>query len=126
MSSETRAQVGRATQFVTSNYDDCRRDRFNTCGLTSSGAVFRYDRADNAASPIYPDGTIILVRYPLTQKTAVLRVDSAGPYHRERRLDVSHAAAVALGFERQGVATLEVRILQAPTKAEATYVERRV
>ncbi len=124
--SETQAEVGKTAHLAASNYDDCTRDRFNPCGLTSSGAVFHADRADNAASPIYPDGTIILVRHPKTQKTAVLRVNSAGPYHGKRLLDVSKAAAEVLGFKRQGVATLEVRILQAPDKAESSYRKNRV
>jgi rare lipoprotein A len=123
---ETQKLVGTHSSLITSNYDDCKRDRFNPCGLTSSGAVFRADLADNAASPILPDGTVIMVRHPKTQKTAVLRVNSAGPYHHKRTLDVSHAAAGALGFQRQGVATLEVRVLQAPTKAEAGYRKNRV
>ena len=123
---ETRALVGKRTIQSTSNYDDCSRDRFNPCGLTSSGAVFRADRADNAASPIYPDGTVILVRHPKTQKAAALRVNSAGPYHHKRLLDVSHAAAQVLDFARQGVANLEVQILQAPSKAESSYRRNRV
>ncbi len=123
---ETEAMVGRQTVLSTSNYDDCKRDRFNPCGLTSSGAAFRADKADNAASSIYPDGTIILVRNPRTAQSAVLRVDNAGPYHGKRQLDVSRAAADVLGFAKQGVANLEVRILQAPNKAEATYKRNRV
>jgi len=123
---ETQKLVGTQAKLITSNYDDCKRDRFNPCGLTSSGAVFRSDLADNAASPIYPDGTIILVRHPQTKKTAVLRVNSAGPYHGKRLLDVSRATAKALSFERQGVATLDVRVLQAPSKAESTYKKNRM
>lgn len=123
---ETEKLVGTQTKLITSNYDDCKHDRFNPCGLTSSGAVFRADLADNAASPIYPDGTIILVRHPQTQKSAVLRVNSAGPYHGKRLLDVSRATAKALSFDRQGVATLDVRVLQAPSKAESTYKKNRM
>ena len=123
---ETEKLVGTQSNLITSNYDDCKRDRFNPCGLTSSGAVFRADLADNAASPIYPDGTVIMVRHPKTEKTAVLRVNSAGPYHHKRTLDVSHAAAGVLGFQRQGVATLEVRVLQAPSKQDSTYRKNRV
>jgi rare lipoprotein A len=123
---ETQAQVGKTALLVTSNYDDCARDRFNPCGLTSSGEVFRADKADNAASPIYPDGTVILVRNPKTEKTAVIRINSAGPYHKNRMLDVSRATAEVLGFKKQGVANLEVRILQAPTKIEAGYRKNRV
>jgi rare lipoprotein A len=123
---ETARIVGQQATLSTSNYDDCSRDRFNPCGLTSSGAVFQADKADNAASPIYPDGTIILVRNPKTAKSAVLRVNSAGPYHFKRMLDVSRATAEVLGFKTQGVANLEVRILQAPNKTEATYKRNRV
>jgi rare lipoprotein A len=122
---ETQSRVGSQTTLSSSNYDSCKSDRFNPCGLTSSGAVFRPDRADNAASPIYPDGTIVLVRHPKTKKSAVLRINSAGPYHGKRLLDVSRATAEALGFRHNGVANLEVRILKAPSKKEATYSRNR-
>lgn len=124
--SEIQSRVGTQSIQSTSNYDDCKRDRFNPCGLTSSGAVFGAHKADNAASPIYPDGNIVLVRHPKTQKSAVLRINNAGPYHGKRLLDVSRATAEVLGFKRQGVANLEVRILKAPTKAEASYRRNRV
>ena len=123
---ETQQLIGKPVLQSTSNYDDCKRDRFNPCGLTSSGAVFQPDRADNAASPVFPDGTVILVRHPKTQKSAVLRVNSAGPYHQKRLLDVSRATAEVLGFKREGVANLEVKILKAPEKGEATYKHMRV
>ena len=123
---ETNARIGKRDVFSTSNYDDCRHDRFNPCGLTSSGAAFRVWDADNAASPIYPDGTIVLVRYPQTQKSAVLRIDNAGPYYGNRLLDVSRATAEKLGFAKRGIASLEVQVLQAPSKAEATYRKNRV
>ena len=124
--SETAAEIGHHTVLSTSNYDDCSHDRFNPCGLTSSGAVFRAGKPDNAASPIYPDGTILLVRYPATQKSAVVRVDNAGPYYGKRLLDVSRATAEVLGFGKRGVANLEVSVLAAPSKAESTYRKNRV
>lgn len=122
---QTRAMVGREETLHTSFYDDCRKDRFNPCGLTSSGEVFRADTPDNAASPIYPNGTVLLVWSPATEKSAVLRVNNAGPYWRNRKLDVSRAAAQKLGFAGQGVAKLKVRVLAAPTRAEATYKRKR-
>ena len=123
---QTQQLVGTSALQITSNYDDCKRDRFNPCGLTSSGAVFEPEKADNAASPLFPDGTIILVRHPKTNRSAVLRVNSAGPYHHDRVLDVSRATAEVLGFKREGVATLEVKVLKAPEPKEATYVHKRV
>ncbi len=122
---ETRALVGREETLHTSFYDDCKKDRFNPCGLTSSGEVFRANTPDNAASPIYPNGTVLLIWSPATKKSAVVRVNNAGPYWRGRKLDVSKATAQKLGFAGQGVAHLKVRVLAAPTRAEATYKKRR-
>lgn len=117
--------VGRSEKLTASHYDDCRRDRFNPCGLTSSGEKFRADKPDNAASPIYPNGTVLLLRNPKNGEAAVVRVNNSGPYWGKRKLDVSRATADKLGFRRQGVAALEVRVVSAPTRAEARYKKNR-
>jgi rare lipoprotein A len=117
--------VGRDLTFKTSFYDDCKRDRFNPCGLTSSGEAFRANDADNAASPIYPNGTVLLLRNPANGSSAVVRVNNAGPYWGRRKLDVSKGTAEKLGFKKRGVASLEVRVMSAPTKAEAKYKKNR-
>lgn len=122
---ETHALIGKEELMQASFYDDCSRDRYNPCGLTSSGEVFRPNDADNAASPIYPDGTMLLVRNPATEATAVVRVNNAGPYWGKRKLDVSLATAQRLGFKGNGVAKLEVKVLKAPTPSEARYSRNR-
>ncbi|MEE8579636.1 MAG: septal ring lytic transglycosylase RlpA family protein, partial [Hyphomicrobium sp.] len=88
---ETRSLVGLQQSIEASHYDDCTRDRYNPCGLTSSGERFRPDRPDNTASPIYPDGTTLLVWNPETKHALVVRVNNAGPYHGNRKLDLSVA-----------------------------------
>jgi len=123
---QTDTLVGWRGYVLASYYDSCHADPLNPCGLTSSGAVFRADRPDNAASPLLPDGTIILAYNPKTGDTSVLRINNAGPYSGERKLDVSRAAAEKLGFRNQGTARLVIVVLQSPTKSEATYVKRRV
>lgn len=123
--SETRSLVGKTIPLNASHYEHCSKDRYNPCGLTSSGERFHPDRPDNAASPIYPDGTVLLVRNPATRATAVLRINNAGPYWGNRKLDVSHAAAKRLGFAKRGVASLETRILSAPNKRESKYRKHR-
>ncbi|MGI9403434.1 MAG: septal ring lytic transglycosylase RlpA family protein [Hyphomicrobium sp.] len=122
---ETRALVGREHSLVASHYDDCKRDRYNPCGLTSSGESFHPDRPDNTASPIYPDGTTLLVWNPETERALVVRVNNAGPYHGNRKLDLSRAAAEKLGFEGKGVAKLHVKVVKAPKPEEAKYSKRR-
>jgi rare lipoprotein A (peptidoglycan hydrolase) len=122
---ETQKLVGVKTTVKASFYDDCKVDRFNPCTLTSSGEVFKPDRPDNAASPIYPDGTKLLVWNPKTKSAAIVRVNSAGPYHSNRTLDVSRATAERLGFKKSGVASLQVQVIEAPTAAEARYKKHR-
>ncbi len=122
---ETAALVGVEQSITASHYDDCSKDRFNPCGLTSSGERFHPDRPDNTASPIYPDGTQLLVWSPTNKRALVVRVNNAGPYWGNRTLDLSRAAAEKLGFEGEGVAKLKVRVIKAPEVAETKYVKNR-
>jgi len=122
---ETEALVGVEQAVVASHYDDCRKDRFNPCGLTSSGERFHPDRPDNTASPIYPDGTTLLVWNPDNKRALVVRVNNAGPYWGNRTLDLSRAAAEKLGFAGSGVAKLKMRVVKAPEPEEARYKKNR-
>jgi rare lipoprotein A len=118
---ETQRLVGKSETLHASHYNDAKLDRFNPSNITSSGAYFHASRPDNAASPIYPDGTILLVWNPRTRQAVVVRVNNAGPYYKNRKLDLSRAAAVKLGFGKQGVAQVVVKVLKAPSRAEARY-----
>lgn len=122
---ETSRLVGRDMVLRASYYDHCRRDRFNRCGLTSSGEAVRPGDADNAASPIFPDGTALLLFNPDNGRAALVRVNNAGPYWGRRQLDVSRATAQRLGFERDGVADLEVRVVLSPLAEDAAYRRHR-
>lgn len=122
---ETQLIEGQDETLQTSFYDDCKNDRYNPCGLTSSGERFRADKPDNAASPVYPDGTTLLVWNPGTKGAAVVRVNNAGPYWGKRKLDVSRAAAEKLGFTGNGTAPLKVKVVKAPNHAEASYQKNR-
>lgn len=120
------ALVGKEESVTASFYDDCKRDRYNPCGLTSSGEKFRANDADNAASPVYPDGTVVLLWNPSNGQAATVRVNNAGPYWgKKRKLDVSRATAEKLGFKKRGSAKLAVKIISAPSKEEARYKKNR-
>jgi rare lipoprotein A len=121
---ETEALVGRDMKVIASHYDSCKKDRFNPCGLTSSGERFNAESPDNAASPILPDGTIALVWSKTTREAVVLRINNAGPYWGNRKLDLSRGAARKLGIH--GVGEVTLRVLKAPTPAEARYSKNRV
>ncbi|CAN1724781.1 rare lipoprotein A [Hyphomicrobium sp. 1Nfss2.1] len=122
---ETHELVGVEQSVTASHYDDCSKDRYNPCGLTSSGERFHPDRPDNTASPIYPDGTQLLVWSPSNKRALVVRVNNAGPYWGNRTLDLSRAAARKLGFEGDGVAKLKVKVIKAPEPEEARYKKNR-
>jgi len=122
---ETQALIGKTVTLHASHYNACEKDPYNPCGLTSSGERFYPMRPDNAASPIYPDGTKLLVWNPATKGAALLRINNAGPYWGNRKLDVSVATAEKLGFRKRGVAPLKTRILGAPTRREARYSRQR-
>ena len=122
---ETKKAIG-ATQVVKASfYYDAGSDRYNPSNVTSSGEYFRSDRPDNAASPNWPDGTRLLIWNPTNKRTAVVRINNAGPYWGGRTLDVSRATADRLGFAHAGVATLHTKVVAAPTPAEAKYAKGR-
>ena len=122
---EMHSMVGQRGYLRASYYDDCRIDRFNACGLTSSGEVFRPNQADNAASPIFPDGTVLPTYNPENGSAVVVRVNSTGPYRGDRRLDVSRATAEKLGFQKKGVADLLVTVIKSPEPEDARYKKMR-
>ncbi len=72
----------------------------------------RFDMAAmTAAHPSLPLDSWVLVRNLRNNKLAVVRINDRGPYHRNRVLDVSYAAAKRLGFSSAGAAQVEIRRL---------------
>ena len=51
-------------------------------------------------------------------KSVVVRVNDRGPFHANRLIDLSYAAAVKLGYRDRGTANVEVRALNAGEQAE--------
>jgi rare lipoprotein A len=122
---ETRAAIGKPRPMHASHYDAPSRDRFNPSLITSSGELFRPEAANNAASPIYPDGTLVAVYAPGTKRGAVVRINNAGPYWGNRLIDLSRGLAEKLGIAKSGVGRVVVEVLAAPSAAEAKYARGR-
>lgn len=122
---ETARAVGRGETVVASFYDDPKLDAGNPSLLTSSGTRFDPRSDQTVASPLYPNGTRLLVWNAKTGAAAEVRVTNSGPYHGIRRLDVSSRAAELLGFKPLGLARLAVMVLAAPTPDEARYQKGR-
>ena len=117
---EMETLVGHEEVVVASYYDDCKVDKHNPCTALSSGEEFRPDLPDNAASPVYPNGTILILQNPKTSKEVLVRINNSGPYKKGRMLDVSRAAAEALGFKTLGIAKLNVTVISGPLTQSAS------
>jgi len=76
---------------------------------TASGEI--YDMyATSAAHRTMPIPSYALVRNPANGREVVVRVNDRGPFHSDRVIDLSYAAALKLGLLR-GVAQVDVRRL---------------
>jgi rare lipoprotein A len=64
---------------------------------TASGERFDMN-AFTAAHPTLPFGTRVLVRNPRNDRAVVVRINDRGPFVPGRIIDLSHAAARALGM----------------------------
>ncbi len=74
---------------------------------TASGE--RYDpKALTAAHRTLPFGTRIRVTNISNGKSVVVRINDRGPWSRKRIVDVSYAAARAIGLDRMGVCRVRI------------------
>ena len=83
---------------------------------TSSGETYDMYKM-TAAHKTLPLPTYVSVRNLSTGDEIVVRVNDRGPFHGDRILDLSYAAALKLGFARKGTELVEVRVLDAGTAA---------
>jgi rare lipoprotein A len=85
---------------------------------TASGERFD-QQAFTAAHPTLPLGTRARITNLENGRSVVVRINDRGPKTRGRVLDVSYAAARALGMLRRGTARVRIEQLDAPgRKAE--------
>jgi rare lipoprotein A len=78
--------------------------------LTANGE--RYDQNGlTAAHRTLPLGTWVNVRDLRTNRTVKVRVNDRGPYKKGRSIDLSYAAANALGIVERGTAPVEIQLL---------------
>lgn len=122
---ETRRRIGRTTKIIATHYDHPSVDRYNTGKYTSSGEVFSAEDPTRASSSNLPDGTELLVWNPTNRRAIHVRINDFGPFHTNRELDLTRAAAEQLGFARAGVAELEVTVVAAPPVGSPRYKRGR-
>ena len=77
---------------------------------TSSGEIYDMYKM-TAAHPILPIPSYARVTNLANGRTVVVRVNDRGPFHKERVIDLSYAAAHKLGYVTQGSARVLVEQL---------------
>ena len=90
--------------------------------MTASGEQFDPDEL-TAAHPTLPFGTKL--RVTNTGRSVPVRVNDRGPYVPGRVVDVSYAAAQALGMVRSGTADVKLDVVPVliPVRGHATWRE---
>jgi rare lipoprotein A len=96
---ETKTASQGVASFYTEGTQTANGEKFNTNELT-------------AAHPTLPFGTRLQVTNVATGKSVTVRVNDRGPYVHGRVVDVSYAAANALGMEDGGIAKVKLDVVQ--------------
>jgi rare lipoprotein A len=78
---------------------------------TSNGEIFDMNKF-TAAHRSLKFGTVLKVTNVKNNKSVVVRINDRGPFNYERILDLSQGAAEKIGMIKDGVADVEIEILE--------------
>ncbi len=78
---------------------------------TSNGEIFD-NRKLTAAHRSYPFGTIVRVTNLATDAAVTVRINDRGPVKPERVIDLTFAAAKAIGIDRQGLGRVRLEVIE--------------
>lgn len=74
---------------------------------TASGEIFTKTQY-TAAHPTLPMGTKLRVTNNATGESVVVKVNDRGPFHGNRVIDLSHAAAKTIGMIQSGICSVKI------------------
>lgn len=80
---------------------------------TSNGELFDVYKF-SAAHKSLPLPSYVRVTNLENNKSLIVRVNDRGPFHGDRIIDLSYAAAVRLGYEKKGTAKVRMEVLKTP------------
>jgi rare lipoprotein A len=78
---------------------------------TANGEIFDKNKF-TAAHRTLPLGTTARITHVNNKKNVIVRINDRGPFVSGRILDVAHAVAIALDFEKQGTALIRIEVLE--------------
>lgn len=79
-----------------------------------------------AASPILPIPTYVRVTNLANGRSAIVKVNDRGPFHSNRIIDLSYAAAAKLGYANRGTALVRVTAITVPDMMGKNYAANDV
>lgn len=88
---------------------------YNCCAKTASGEPFK-TTALTAAHRTLPFGSKVLIHNHATGREVTVRINDRGPFVRGRVIDVTPAAARALGMDVNGLARVTLTTLAENTR----------
>ncbi len=86
---------------------------------TSSGETYDM-HGFSAAHKTLPFGTLLRVTECRSGRTVQVRVNDRGPFVEGRELDLSYGSAKVLGIITEGVARVNIQVVQAPSLAQSS------
>ncbi len=89
---------------------------------TSSGEPYDIYKL-TAAHKHLPIPSYVRVTNLSNQRQTIVRVNDRGPFHGNRIIDLSYAAAVKLGFHDQGTAQVQIEVLEPRPPARQVMVQ---
>lgn len=90
--------------------------------LTANGEVFDTNQL-TAAHRTLPFGTVVRVTNPVNETSVVVRINDRGPFVEGRVIDLSRAAADAIGIAAAGVAPVRVEIIHLPAERTTRTIQ---
>ncbi len=84
---------------------------------TSNGEIFDVYKF-SAAHKSLPLPSYVKVTNLKNKKSLIVRVNDRGPFHGDRLIDLSYAAAMRLGYANKGTAQVKVELVAAPLSAQ--------
>lgn len=89
---------------------------------TSNGEIYDVYQF-TAAHKTLPLPSYVRVTRVDNGESVVVRVNDRGPFHDGRIIDLSYAAAVRLGINKQGTALVDVEVIQPPSAESVRWVQ---
>ena len=86
---------------------------------TTSGEIFDNEQL-TAAHRSYPFGTIVRVTNLKNSQQVDVRINDRGPHKADRIIDLSFAAAKAIGMVRDGLAQVRVEVIKVGANLSST------